>query len=237
MQSGSYPPRSIPLTLFSPMGAHSDAQGRGHIATRALLPLDVSISTHLPKWFIEMAFAPDGESPIYLFEPSATVLTACLAAYRSDGNRRTCVLRIDNKAALDALIKGSSSTIGTVLVDLFWSAAARFPAVWWSEYVNTKSNADHPSRVCDTPLGVECTRCSCEIPPEFSRISPPWSVLHRESALTRKWKIRLCAVLGGRYGLGVPPIHPGCSGFLMMIPKHHEGNVKFRLNGLFLWLG
>ena len=125
------PQRSIPLTLYPLMGAHSDAHGRGHIATRALLPLDVSISTHLPKWFTEMAFAADAESPIYLFEHAATVLTACLAAYRSEGNRRTCVLRIDNKAALDALIKGSSSSaLGAVLVYLFWSVAARCPAVW-----------------------------------------------------------------------------------------------------------
>ena len=182
------PPRPIPLTLFSPMGAYSDAQGHGHIASRALLPLDVSISTHLPKWFIEMAFAADAESPIYLFELDATVLTACLAAYRSDGNRRTCVLGIYNKAAPDAIIKGSSSsTLGTVLVNLFWRVAARFPAVWWFEYVNTKSNAaDHPPRVCDTPLGVECTRWSGEIPPEFSRIFSSWGVLRRESTLTCK---------------------------------------------------
>ena len=167
------------------MGAHSDSQGHGHIATRALLPNDVSISTHLPKWFLEMAFASDAEFPIYLFELAATALTDCLAAYRSDGNRRTCVLRIDNKAALAALINGSSSSVlGKVLVNLFWSVEARCPAVWRFEYVNTKSNdADPPSRVCDSPSGVDCTRCSGEIPPEFSRIFSSWGVLHRESTL------------------------------------------------------
>ena len=41
-----------------------------------------------------------GESPIYLFELAATVITACLAAYLSDDNRRTFVLRVDNKAVL-----------------------------------------------------------------------------------------------------------------------------------------
>ena len=185
---GTLPPRSIPLTLFSPMGAHSDAQGNGHISTRALLPIDVSLSTHHPKWFIEMAFAADAESPIYLFELAATVLTACLAAYLPDGNRRTCVLRIDNKAAIDALIKGSSpSALGTVLVNLFWSVAARCPVAWWFEYVDTKSNAaDPPSRVCDAPMGVNCTRRSGEIHPEFTRISSSWNVLRREPTLTNK---------------------------------------------------
>ena len=182
------PPRTIPLNLHSPMGAHSDAQGHGHVATRALFPFDVSISTHLPKWFLEMAFASEAESPIYLFELAATILTACEVANRSDGYHRTCVLCIDNKAALAALIKGSSSSaLGAVLVNLFWSVAARCPVVWWFEYVNTKVNAaDPPSRVCDAPLGMECTRTSGEVPPEFSRLFSPWSVLHRESTLLNK---------------------------------------------------
>ena len=182
------PPRMVPLTLFSPMGAHSGAQGHGHIAMRAQFPLDVSISTHLPSWFVEMTVAADAESPIYIYELAATVLTACEAAYRSDGKPRTCVLCIDNQAALAALIKGSSSsTLGTILVNLFWSVAARCPVVWWFEYVNTKSNAaDPPSRACDAPLGVDCKRSSGSIPPEFTRIFSSWSVLHRESTLTNK---------------------------------------------------
>ena len=207
MQSESYPRGRYRLHSFRRWGAHSDAQGHGRIASRALLPLGVSISTHLPKWFIEMAFAADAESPIYLFELDATVLTACLAAYRSDGNRRTCVLGIYNKAAPDAIIKGSSSsTLGTVLVNLFWRVAARFPAVWWFEYVNTKSNAaDHPPRVCDTPLGVECTRWSGEIPPGFSRIFSTWGVLRRESTLTCKWKDTILRCSGGVLRVERPP--------------------------------
>ena len=106
---GSLPARSIPLTLFSPVGAHSDAQGFGHSAARALLPEDATVSTHLPQWFVDMALAAEGESPIYLFELAADILAACLAILQNDGNARTCVLCIDNKAALSALIKGSSS--------------------------------------------------------------------------------------------------------------------------------
>ena len=86
------------------------------------------------------------------------------------------------------LIKGSSSSaLGAVLVNLFWSVAARFPVVWWFEYVNTKSNAaDPPSRVCDTPLSVACARSSGGIPPEFSRMFSAWSVLRRGPTLANK---------------------------------------------------
>ena len=186
--AGKLPPRTIPLSLLSPLGARSDAQGHGHIAMRALCPRDISISTRLPKWFLEMAFAADAESPIYLFELAATILTACEVAYRSDGNHRTCVLCVDSKAAFATLVKGSSSSaLGNVLVNLFWSLAARCPVVRRFEYVNTKSNAaDPPSRVCDTPLGVDCARSSGEIPPEFSRLFPPRGVLRRESTPTCK---------------------------------------------------
>ena len=179
---------SIPLTLLPPVGAHSDAQGHGHIASRAMLPNDVSISTHLPKWFVEMAFASDAEAHIYRFELAANVLTACLVAYRSDCNHRTCVLRIDNRAALAALIKGSSpSALGTVLANLFWRVAARCPLVWRFLYVDTKSNAAYPpSRVCDTPLGVERARFPGGIPPKFSRISHSRGVRDRVPTLTNK---------------------------------------------------
>ena len=185
---GALHPRSIPLTLFRPTGARSDAQGYGHVATRALLPSDESVSTHLPQWFVDMAFEADAESPIYLSKLAATGLAAFLADYRSDGNPRTFALRIDNRAALDALITGSSSSaIGTVLVNLFWSVAARCPVVWWFEYVNTKSNAaGPPSRLCDTPLGLTCSRSSGVIPPEFARIFASCGVLRREPTLANK---------------------------------------------------
>ena len=112
------PPRLVPLALFSPMGAHSDAQGHGHVAMRALFPLGVSISTHLPAWFVELTNAADAESPIYIYELAATALTACEFAYRNDGKPLTCVLRIDNQVALAALIKGSPpATLGAVLVN------------------------------------------------------------------------------------------------------------------------
>ena len=155
---------------------------------RSLLPSDVSVSTHLPQWFVETAFSADDESPIYLFDLAETVLPACLAAYRSGGNHRTCVLRIDNKAAIDALVKGSSSAaLCTILVNLFWSVAARFPAVRRFGYVNTKSNAaGPPSRLFDAPLGSVCSRSYGEIPPELSRISPPWRTPRRDPTLSNK---------------------------------------------------
>ena len=63
---GTLPPRTIPHSLLAPMGSNSDAQGHGRIAMRALFAKDVSISTHLPKWSIDMAFEAESESPIYL---------------------------------------------------------------------------------------------------------------------------------------------------------------------------
>ena len=77
-----------------------------------------------------MAFAADAESPIYLFELSETALTACLVDYRPDGSHRACFLRIDNKAALAALIKGSSSSV----IGWFWSTyfgAWKLDARWY----------------------------------------------------------------------------------------------------------
>ena len=180
---GLLPPRSVPLASLAPMGAHSYAQGRGHIASLALLPYDISVATHLTPWFVGMAISAEGESPIYLSELAATVLTACLVAYRSDGNPRTCVLRVDNKAALAALITGSSSpALGDILDNFFWGVASRGPVVWRFEYVNTKSNAaDPPSRLCDAPSGSMRSRSPGEIPPEFfgnflfAEYTPSWA--------------------------------------------------------------
>ena len=42
---GFLPPRSVQLTLLSPMGAHSDDQGQGRISARSLLPYDIAVST------------------------------------------------------------------------------------------------------------------------------------------------------------------------------------------------
>ena len=82
-----------------------------------------------------MEISPDGGPPIHLFELAAAVRTACLAAYRPGGNPRTCVLRIDNMAAIASLIKGTSSpALGAILVNLFWSAAARPPVERRFEY-------------------------------------------------------------------------------------------------------
>ena len=112
--------------MLSPIGAHSDAHGNGRIAARILCPMDVAISLHRPARFTRMADEAECESPIYLFELAATILTARAVASRSDYAPRTCILCIDNKAALSAITKGSaSSELGTILVNLIWSAAAR----------------------------------------------------------------------------------------------------------------
>ena len=111
--------------MISPYGGRSDAQGFGHVAARGSVHGDYAISAHLPRRFIEMADAAEGESPIYLFE-IAVFLAACLVYFRSGGKARTCVLRVNNKAALAALVKGSpSSLFGSILANVFLSLAAR----------------------------------------------------------------------------------------------------------------
>ena len=206
-------------------------------------PFDVSISTDLPKRFIEMAFAGDAGSPIYLFEHAATVLTACQAAYRPGGSRRTCVLRIDNKAALDALIKASSSSaIGTFLANLLLSAEARCQAVWRFEYVSTQPNdADPPSRVCDTPTGVECTRWSGEAPPEFREYPRPFPYSVDNQLSHANGKIRLCGFLGrgglGGYGLSAPPRKSWMAWVRNDDTETPQRNRQFCISALFLRLG
>ena len=65
--------------MLSPYGAHSDAQVFGRVAARALAPSDYTASTHLPLWFVEMAGAAEGGSPIYLFETAAArVRVSCV---------------------------------------------------------------------------------------------------------------------------------------------------------------
>ena len=130
----------------------------------------------------------EGESPIFIFELAAAVLAACLVITQNDGVARTCVLCVDNKAALAALIKGSSSSeLGAILVNVFWSVASRCPVLWRFEYVNTKANAeDPPSRDCNAPLGIERTRASGAIPLDFAKIFSSRSALHREPVLTTK---------------------------------------------------
>ena len=95
-----------------------------------------------------------GGPAIYLFEVAATVLIAYLAAHRCGENPLTCVLRIDYKAALAALLNGEfSSEPEDILVNMFWSLGARFPVVWWFEYANTKPTASgEHSRLCDSRL-------------------------------------------------------------------------------------
>ena len=74
---GRLPPRAIPLTLLLSVGRIRMLEGVGEFPRERFFPNDVSISTHLPKWFGEMAFvADDDESPAYLFKLAADIFTA-----------------------------------------------------------------------------------------------------------------------------------------------------------------
>ena len=178
-------PRLTPFSLQPPFGAHSDAQGQGHVGCRVLLNEVSTTHTHLPEWFVQLALTAEGESAIYLFELCAAILTACAVIELSLESTRSCVLCIDNQAALAALIKGSaSSELGTILVGVFWAVAARSPVQWWLEYVHTASNdADEPSRSCNAVAGHHCSREQGPIPKTFADCFQSWTALH--SASTR----------------------------------------------------
>ena len=67
---GTCPPRSIPHTMSAPAVAHSDAQGFGHVAARALLPEDLAAPTLLPQRFIDMAIAEEADPHLYVWNCS-----------------------------------------------------------------------------------------------------------------------------------------------------------------------
>ena len=57
-----------------------------------------------------MAVSAEGESPIFLYEICAAILMVYTANEWCDSTTRTCVLCVDNQAAVAALVKGSSSS-------------------------------------------------------------------------------------------------------------------------------
>ena len=133
---------------------------------------DYAIAAYLPRWFIEMAVAAESESPIHLFEIDAAFLAARFVYFHLGREARTCVLRVGEKAALAALEKGtSSSQMRSILINVFFSLAARSPIIWRFEYVNTKASAaGPPSRDCGDPPGAVRNRASVVIPPTFARV-------------------------------------------------------------------
>ena len=103
----------------------------------------------------------------------------------ANGAPMTCVLRVDNQAAVNALIKGSSSSnLVGVLVNGFWNVAARGNTRWWIEYVNAKSNSDDfPSGQCAPPLLSRCDTTHGRIQEGFKTAFATWESLHRESTV------------------------------------------------------
>ena len=73
----------------------------------------------------------------------------CVVNERILDRSRSRVLCVINKAALAALIKGStSSELGTISVGVFWNFASRSPFRWWMECANAISkHAGEPSRL------------------------------------------------------------------------------------------
>ena len=147
--------------------------------------------THLPSWFIDMVNNIPGESPIFIFELRDAILMACVALQWPNDKHRTCVLCVDNQAAVAALVKGSpSSTPGTLLASLFWNIAAQGETLWWVEYGRAKSNdSDAPSRWCNSISGSLCTYQAGELPNAFCNAFSPWESLRRDATVFNNEKI------------------------------------------------
>ena len=93
-----------------------------------------------------MTLKTEGDSPIFTYELCAAILKGCIANRRRGETARTCVLCFDSKAAVSALVKGSSpSDLSGVLVTLFWNVASRGTTRRWVGYADTRPNyADFP---------------------------------------------------------------------------------------------
>ena len=73
------PPRVTPFAIPQPVGAHTDAQGHGHIAAVYTGRANTTVSLHLPDWLLELVRVAPGESPIFIYELRAAVLMVCIA--------------------------------------------------------------------------------------------------------------------------------------------------------------
>ena len=66
--TGNLPPKTTPFTMSTPVGAHTDAQGIGHIAAVFPGSSRAAVSTRLPGRLLENVRIIPEESPIFLFE-------------------------------------------------------------------------------------------------------------------------------------------------------------------------
>ena len=100
-------------------------------------------------------------------------------------------------AAVAALVKGSATPpIGTLLTTLFWNLAERGTALWWIEYVQTKSNhAYRPSMECDAPNGSRCSLTTGNCHPTFYRAFKSRDAFRKEETMVQQMKNELVNLL------------------------------------------
>ena len=101
---GNLKPRTAPFKQLKPVGAHTDAQGHGHIAAAHYASSRNSLHFHLPRRFCDLAESVPAEWPISMRELRASILMVYVANEWGDTMPRTCVLCVDNQAAANALI-------------------------------------------------------------------------------------------------------------------------------------
>ena len=185
---GKLAPRTAPFEQLRPVGAHTDAQGRGRVSAVYYGNRRAAAHAHLLERLSAMAVDAEGESPIFLYELCAAILLVYIANGWMGATPRTRVLCVDNQAAVAARIKGiSPPDLAGSLVNLFWNVAARGNTRWRVEYVDAKSSSsDSPSRQCKLPTEAVRFEAQGQIPTEFRDAFSSSESLRREAAVFTK---------------------------------------------------
>ena len=164
-------PRFVPYDFNFRFGAHSDAQGSGHVAaTFRCNGLTTVYSLHLPVWLVNAARRSELDSGIFVFEMAAALFALCLIPALGFVGSVAGMLCVDNQGVLESLIRGASGNpLASAIAAVFWNVAMRNSTFVWLERVSSSANfADQPSRLCGE-TGVTSS--------DFSRGGAPKSFL------------------------------------------------------------
>ena len=120
-----------------------------------------------------------------LYELCDAILMVFIANEWEDRTPRTCVLCVDNQAAIYAIVKGSTSpNLRTSRVNLFWDVAAQRNTRRRIEHVHTLSSiSDVPSRRRAVAEQATCAKSDGRGPGLFAKTFESRSNLHWEATL------------------------------------------------------
>ena len=157
-----------------PVVVYVDAAGCGHLGAAVYLDGEVfTFSSHCPEWMVAEAAC--------IFELENTSALFGLAVFAVLAPGRCAILRGDNMAAGETLVRGSSRTaVGRMICGSFWSMAAPFSIpVWIGTVAGTLNPIEPPSRDCVAfahPIPTPQKRC--EVPSVLFSILKPRKSLY-----------------------------------------------------------